>query len=108
MRTRNRILLAGILLMFIWLGSGLVMADTVPRAALVRQVVGSGGRPTTGQRIALNGTLGQPVVGTSISPGVTLRAGYWQARERTPADIPTTPVDNAVYLPLVIHSIFLH
>ena len=49
-------------------------------AALVRQVFSGGGAPATAGQVALNASLGQPVIGAASSAGgVTLNAGFWQA-----------------------------
>lgn len=55
-------------------------------------VLGAGGGPSGGGNVALNATLGQPVVGTSSAGNIVLRAGYWSA----------TPVSGTkIYLPLL-------
>jgi hypothetical protein len=40
-------------------------------------VIAGGGGPSSGTAVALNDTLGQPVIGPSSGNGVSLGAGYW-------------------------------
>jgi len=40
-------------------------------------VVSGGGGPSTGAGVALNDTLGQPIIGASSGGNVTLGSGYW-------------------------------
>ncbi|MBC7235403.1 MAG: DUF11 domain-containing protein [Chloroflexi bacterium] len=44
---------------------------------ILRWVLDSGGGPASGGEVAIVGSLGQPVVGLSSGPEVTLNAGYW-------------------------------
>lgn len=43
-------------------------------------ISGGGGSSSDGGSVALNDTLGQPVIGLSSSGGANLSAGYWHAR----------------------------
>jgi hypothetical protein len=47
--------------------------------SITRWVVSGGGAPSSGGNVALNVTLGQPIVGPSSSGNVWLGAGYWGA-----------------------------
>jgi hypothetical protein len=40
-------------------------------------VISGGGGPSSGGNVALNDTLGQPVIGPASGGNVTLHAGYW-------------------------------
>jgi hypothetical protein len=40
-------------------------------------VISGGGAPSSGGNVALNDTLGQPVIGPASGGNVTLHAGYW-------------------------------
>ena len=40
-------------------------------------VISGGGAPSSGWNVALNDTLGQPVIGPASGGNVTLHAGYW-------------------------------
>ena len=59
--------------------------------ALPRWVVGGGGGLAAGSSVSLNGTLGQPAVGSFTTGSVTLKAGYWTGASR-----------STIYLPIVI------
>ena len=79
-------------------GLALAMLSAVVVFALVDVTVdwwvfASGGAPSSGGSISMNGTLGQPVVGQSSGGSVLLGAGYWVAS-----------AENAVYLPLVLRN----
>ena len=57
-------------------------------------VIAGGGGPSSGGSVALNDTLGQPIVGPSSEGNVSLTAGYWHG---------TTSRSNIrVYFPLVL------
>ncbi len=94
------------------LGSSLALAQTSIDPALVWHIIGSGGQPASEAEIALNGTIGQPVVGISTAPGVSLSAGPWRAPAPTqprndPPDPPPMPQDDGnvlLYLPLVVST----
>jgi len=55
----------------------------------------SGGAPSSGDSITMNGTLGQPLVGLSTGGDVVLSAGYWVAGAVASAEY-------LVYLPVVM------
>ena len=42
-------------------------------------VLGAGGGPANAGQVALNATLGQPVVGASSAGNIGLKSGYWAA-----------------------------
>lgn len=94
------------------LGSGFAVAQTDVTPALVWHIIGSGGQPASDAEVALNGTIGQPVVGVSTAPGVSLSAGPWRAPAPTqtrndPPDPPIIPPDTStvsLYLPLVVST----
>jgi hypothetical protein len=112
MQQKNHRAIVGIiaLVVSLSLGSSLAVAQTVVNPALVWHIIGSGGQPTNEAEIALNGTIGQPVVGVSTAPGVSLSAGPWRAPapaqpRNDPPDPPPEPQDDGnvtLYLPLVI------
>lgn len=62
-------------------------------------VLAGGGAPATGDgdRVVLNDTLGQPIVGPSSGGGgrVILSAGYWSG---------AVPLSYRIYLPLVLRN----
>ncbi len=105
-RTRRRRLFfsVGILISMFWFWYSLAMANTLTSYTLVRNVSGSGGQAVSGQRVALNGTIGQPVVGMSEAVRCATQAGYWQAQAPGSADIPAETHDHGLYLPLVLFS----
>lgn len=58
-------------------------------------VVGSGGGPASSEgEVALNATLGQPVIGASSGDAISLRAGYWHGH--CPAAV--TPTSASIRL----------
>jgi len=48
-------------------------------------VIGSGGGSASSSNYAINGTIGQPVVGGTSSESYTVEAGYWVGAEETQA-----------------------
>jgi hypothetical protein len=54
-------------------------------------VMASGGAPSSGGSITMNGTLGQPVVGLSSGENISMSAGFWVAG-----------TEDLVYLPMVM------
>ncbi len=67
--------------------------------ALNWNVIGSGGGHAEAGVYTLDGTLGQPVVGSSNSTSNGLRAGFWYGTLTGMPRPPPTP--RPVYLPLV-------
>ncbi len=62
---------------------------------LARSVFGNGGSPTAGGSFALNGTLGQSVIGVVSGPNLDHRIGFW-----VPGSIATS-VDDQAELPTI-------
>ena len=63
--------------------------------AIERWVVGSTGGESTGAGdVALNSTLGEPIIGPSSGGSVSLDAGYWYGGA----------VEYEIYLPIVLRS----
>jgi hypothetical protein len=114
MQQKHRRAIVGIiaLVVSLSLGSSLAVAQTGIGPALVWHIIGSGGQPASEAEIALNGTVGQPVVGISTAPGVSLSAGPWRAPapgqpRNDPPDPTPEPQDDGnvtLYLPLVIST----
>ncbi len=73
--------------MLVWsLALALLLALAIPVALLALEaqaadipweVIGSGGAPSAGPGVSLNGTLGQPIIALSSGMGLDLEAGYW-------------------------------
>ena len=73
--------------MLVWsLALALLLALAIPVALLALEaqaadipweVIGSGGAPSAGPGVTLNGTLGQPIIALSSGMGLDLEAGYW-------------------------------
>ena len=63
-------------------------------ATINRWVISGEGAPSSGGSVALNDTLGQPVIGPSSGGDVSLQAGYWGAGavEEGPPPPPPIPV----------------
>jgi hypothetical protein len=82
--------------------SGLVLVGAVLAApvatTLERYVIGSGGGQTQAGTYTLQGTLGQPVVGTNSRTPYDLCSGYWCG-----LGAEFIPPSHYVYLPLGIH-----
>jgi hypothetical protein len=98
MTTRIKFLLVIMLALCLLLGAtGPVRAARSSQASAAQAigwwVLGSGGGPSSGSTITLDGTLGQPVVGVSTNGVTTLSAGYWFAGHVS---------GNATFLPLIM------
>jgi hypothetical protein len=81
-----------------WTHLLLPLSLLVPLSAVVAQpqspyllqswVIANGGSHTTSAEFAIYGSLGQPTpVGTSVAPGIVMRAGYWE-QQQPPSAIP--------------------
>lgn len=93
MNGRSFSTLVGILCCLLGIGGALALAQGT--AGINWSTLGSGGGALTGSsRIAVNGTLGQPVTGFSSAEGVSLDAGFWYG----------TGVTYRIHLPLVLRS----
>jgi len=57
------------------LGAGGVLAQSGP--AVEWWLIAGGGGPASGTGMALNDTLGQPIIGPASGVTVDLSAGYW-------------------------------
>ncbi len=90
--TLTAVLLCGLLL------AGAVMAMESANYAINWDVVGNGGRPSTSASFALDGTIGQGVVGSSANTSYGLCGGYWWCGGETAYN------NNKVYLPIVLHN----
>lgn len=64
-----------IVLVIVGLAAGAALA--LGGEAIERWVIAGGGGPSTGGNVAINDTLGQPIVGPSSLGTVGLGAGYW-------------------------------
>ena len=71
-------------------------------AAIDWWVLAGGGAPSTGGSVALNDTLGQPIIGPSSGGSVALQAGYWSGSAGptavTLASFTATARDGAIAL----------
>lgn len=65
--------LAGLLLCLLVVGGTLAQGTAI----IHRWVISGGGAPSSGGNVALNDTLGQPIIGPSSGGNVWLGAGYW-------------------------------
>lgn len=73
---------------------GLALAQGTP--SIEWSVGGGGGGPAIGEGgVALNATLGQPVIGPAGDGAVSLGAGYWYG---------LAVVEYPVYLPVVLRN----
>jgi len=91
MKTKIVILALGLSLSLVVAGAALANGDLeLPRWAL-----GGGASSSTAEGVALQATLGQPVVGIVSSGDVTLGQGFWRGG--------AAPGYN-IYLPLVIRA----
>jgi len=77
MRKKGGFLLGMALLCGLALILGGVVVLAQGSSAVEWWVVSSGGGPSTSAGVALNDTLGQPIIGASSGGNVTLGAGYW-------------------------------
>lgn len=73
--------------------SGSTLAQGVG-PAIARWVIGGGGGPASGGSFAIDGTLGQPIVGQSSGGDYVLNAGYWQEDTRAPSTVVLTSSAN--------------
>ena len=84
-------ILVGLLLCLLVVGVALARAP----AAIDWCVTGSGGSPSTGHGgVALNDTIGQPIIGLLGNEPVSVGAGYWYGAEAR----------YRVYLPLALRN----
>jgi len=74
--------------------AGAVMAMESDNYAINWDVIGSGGEPGISTSFALDGTIGQGVVGSSSGDSYGLCGGYWCDGE----------IAYSIYLPLVMHN----
>ena len=79
------------LLAFFLLASGVLAQDT---PAINWSVIGGGGGHAEAAPYALDGTVGQPMVGQAASPPYDLCAGYWCG----------AAAGYRVYLPLLLRN----
>jgi hypothetical protein len=94
--TLTIVLLCGLLLV-LSIAEGLVgavLAMESDNYAINWDVIGSGGEPSTSASFALNGTIGQGVVGSSSGDSYGLCGGYWCGGE----------IAYNIYLPLVLRN----
>jgi hypothetical protein len=82
-----------VLILALGAAAGLAWAGSSPNYAIDRQVLAAGGEPAVSNSsdLSLNGTLGQPITGSSTSGNVVLLAGYWSK----------APRPYVFYLPLI-------
>ena len=94
MKTSKRVLLAALLgaLLILALSAGAAPTDGGP--TIERWLLGSGGGPTGNGAIALNGSFGQPIIGSSTHNDVAMQAGFWQK----------TVAGYDIYLPLTLRG----
>ena len=91
MNRRQAGVLVGLLLCLLIVGGTSAQGS----AAIDWWVAGSGGSPSTGNGgVALNDTIGQPIVGPFSNEPVSLGAGYWYGPE----------TQYRVYLPLTLRN----
>jgi len=91
MKTKILILALVPALSFLLVGLALAQGTT----AIDWWVVGSGGGPVSAEgEVALNATLGQPVIGASNGDAISLMAGYWHGH--CPAAV--TPTSASISL----------
>jgi hypothetical protein len=92
MNKRRAIVLAAVLLAGLVIATGALAQGT---AAIERWALGSAGGESTGAGdVALNSTLGEPIIGPSSGGSVSLGAGYWHGGA----------VDYRIHLPLVLRG----
>jgi hypothetical protein len=96
MKTKTRLIVVLALLASLFL---VTMVLAAPTATTVdRYVIGGGGGDAGGGIYALKGTIGQPVVGGTISDPYELGSGFWGGMGAV-AGAPYT-----IYLPVVTHN----
>jgi hypothetical protein len=93
---RKIALIAFTLILGLGLAVGLAWAGSSARAAINWQVLAGGGQPVaSGNGVKLNGTLGQPVIGSAAGGQVQAGAGYWYGASRP----------SKVYLPIMLNKV---
>jgi uncharacterized membrane protein len=92
---KRTILIVLVSLLVVPLVVGIVGAQTSTSFDLSWYVLGGGGKRTDSAAYAMNGTLGQGIVGVSDDTGFQVQSGYWYG-----ASLPGC----RVYLPLVLRS----
>ena len=75
MKTQRRIVVTVVLIGVLLLASVVLAAPMA--TTLERYVIGGGGGHTEGGTYALDGTIGQAVVGTGSAGSLSLCSGYW-------------------------------
>ena len=90
MNKRLSIALAGLLCCLLVVGGALAQGA----ATIDWWVIASGGAPSSGGKVTLNDTLGQPVIGPSSSGNVWLGAGYWGGARPTNARLTLNKVGD--------------
>jgi hypothetical protein len=108
MNKRRAIILAAALLVMLVLVLSLteglvtgVLAQGMPALSIVEGpsigwwvVAGGGGESTAAGEVAMNSTLGQPIIGPAGGDSVSLGAGYWYG----------AVVEYRIYLPLILRQ----
>jgi hypothetical protein len=92
---RRIFLVALIGLLVVLVGGTIVAAQTSTSFDLSWYVLAGGGERAAGTNYALNGTLGQAIVGISDDTGFQVHSGYWYG---------VWPPRYRGYLPLVMRS----
>ena len=70
-------------------------------SAINRWVISAGGGSADrAGGVAMNGTLGQPIIGPASGGSVSLRAGYWHGG----AGVHPFPPGSEIYLPLLVRD----
>jgi hypothetical protein len=92
MNKRRAIILAAALLGGLVLATGALAQGAHSIAWWV--VAGGGGESTAAGEVAVNSTLGQPIIGPAGGDSVSLGAGYWYG----------ALVQHRIYLPLVLRA----
>lgn len=90
---RHKRFVAPAALLVMLLGAGLALANGGSPSVDWWVIAGGGGSSSDGGDVALNDTLGQPVIGASSDGGdVALRVGYWANCVAAPAVAPDVSV----------------
>ena len=95
MKIKVRILLAACVLVLV---TGTTLSAAPQAAEIVRSVIGGGGGRLEQGAYTLNGTIGQPVVGTSSQSPYGLCAGFWCVGGGSSSS------DYEVYLPFALQN----
>jgi hypothetical protein len=91
---RKHLLFLALIFLCCLLPASTVVAQGTP--SIDWSVVAGGGGPATGAGgIALNATLGQPIIGPSGEDSISLEGGYWYG---------VAAAENKIYLPVVLRS----